>query len=259
MRRGIAFNIALFVLLTNFSFAQSILPRINNVAFIPGEVLEYRVHYGFIDAGEARLEVSKQYKDFGGRACYHVIGTGKSMGAFDWFFKVRDSYESYIDTQALVPWLFIRRVNEGGYIINQNVSFNHFKKTATSEKKPIDTPSRVQDLVSSIYYARTIDFSKAVPGDTFVIHTYLDDETFPLTIKFIGREKVKTKKGTFRCIAFRPMLLEGRVFKEKEGMTVWITDDKNRIPIRAQANLLIGAIKMDLKGYSGLANPVAKE
>ncbi len=254
-------SITAFILFitVNCGFAQSSLPRISNGAFAPGEVLEYRVHYGFIDAGEARLEVSKEYKDFGGRKCYHVIGTGKSMGAFDWFFKVRDSYESYIDTQALVPWLFIRRVNEGGYIINQNVSFNHFKKTATSEKKTIDTPSKVQDLVSSFYYARTIDFSKAVPGDTFVIHTYLDDETFPLTIKFLGREKIKTAKGKFRCIMFRPMLLEGRVFKEKEGMTVWVTDDKNRIPIRAQADILVGSVKMDLKDYQGLANPLAKE
>ena len=249
----------IFSLAVSYCIAQSSLPRIPNVAFAPGEVLEYRVHYGFIDAGEARLEVGRDYKDFGGRKCYHVIGTGRSMGAFDWFFKVRDSYESYIDTQAMVPWMFIRRVNEGGYTINQNVSFNHFKQTATSEKKTIATPTRVQDLVSSFYYARTIDFSKAVPGDTFVIHTYLDDETFPLTIKFLGREKVKTSKGNFRCIAFRPMLLEGRVFKEKEGMTVWVTDDKNRIPVRAQADILIGSVKMDLKDYTGIANPIAKD
>lgn len=248
-----------FFIAVSYCLAQSGLPRIPNVAFAPGEVLVYRVHYGFIDAGEARLEVSKEYKDFGGRKCYHVIGTGRSMGAFDWFFKVRDSYESYIDTQALVPWLFIRRTNEGGYTINQNVSFNHFKKTATSEKKTIETPSRVQDLVSAFYYARTIDFSKAAPGDTFVIHTYLDDETFPLTIKFIGRETLKTAKGKFRCIVFRPMLLEGRVFKEKEGMTMWVTDDKNRIPVRAQADILVGSVKMDLKGYEGLLNPLAKE
>ncbi len=248
-----------FFIAVSSALSQAALPSIQNAAFAPGEILEYRVHYGFIDAGEARLEVSKDYKEFGGRTCYHVIGTGKSMGAFDWFFKVRDRYESYIDTQALVPWLFIRRVNEGGYTINQNVSFNHYKKTATSEKKTIATPGHVQDLVSSFYYARTIDFSKAAPGDTFVIHTYLDDETFPLTIKFIGRETIKTAKGKFRCIAFRPMLLEGRVFKEKEGMTVWITDDKNRIPIRAEAELFVGSVKMDLKSYEGLVNPIAKE
>ncbi len=258
MKKNFALAIAL-VFAISFCSAQVALHRIPNEAFAPGEVLVYRVHYGFIDAGEARLEVSKDYKDFGGRKCYHVIGTGRSMGAFDWFFKVRDTYESYIDTQALVPWLFIRRVNEGGYTINQNVSFNHAKKTATSEKKTIDTPNRVQDLVSAFYYSRTIDFTKAAPGDTFVIHTYLDDETFPLTIKYLGRETIKTAKGKFRCIAFRPMLLEGRVFKEKEGMTVWVTDDKNRIPIRAQADILVGSVKMDLKGYEGLSNPLAKE
>lgn len=233
------------------------LKKVKNEAFTANEVLEYRVHYGFMDAGEARLEVAPDMKAMGGRTCYRVIGTGNSVGAFDWFFKVRDHYESYIDSEALVPWLFIRRIEEGGYSKSQNVSFNHFKSTATSEKKTVETPSHVQDLISALYYARTFDFANAAPGDTFLINTYLDDETYPLVIKYIGKETIKTQMGKFRCIVFKPYLASGRVFKEKEGMTVWITDDKNRIPVRAQADILVGSIKMDLKGYRGLSNPVA--
>ena len=246
----------LFLIIPALMYAQP-LKRVKNEAFIPNEVLEYRVHYGFMDAGEARLEVAPDMKTMGGRSCYRVIGTGNSVGAFDWFFKVRDHYESYIDSEALVPWLFIRRIQEGGYSKSQNVSFNHFRSTATSEEKTISTPSHVQDLISSLYYARTFDFANAAVGDTFAINTYLDDETFPLVIKYLGKETIKTKMGKFRCIVFKPYLSSGRVFKEKEGMTVWITDDKNRIPVRAQADILIGSIKMDLKSYKGLANPVA--
>ena len=237
--------------------AQNGLTKVKNQAFGPNEVLEYRVHYGFIDAGTARLEVDPVMKNLGGRSCFRVLGTGKSVGAFDWFFKVRDHYESYIDSESMVPWLFIRKIEEGSYSKNQNVSFNHFKATATSEKKTIRTPGQVQDLISAFYYARTLDFEHAAVGDTFLIQCYLDDETFPMVIKYAGKETIKTKLGTFRCVVFKPYLLEGRVFKEKEGMTIWVTDDKNKIPVRAQAEIMVGSIKMDITSYKGLLNPVA--
>jgi hypothetical protein len=246
-----------FVLLSFHSIAQVPLRKVNNEAFDVNEVLEYRVHYGFIDAGEARLEIFPDMKKIGNRNCYHVLGSGKSTGAFDWFFKVRDHYESYIDAEAIVPWLFIRKIEEGGYKKSQNVSFNHYKGLATSEKKSINTPNNIQDLISAFYYSRTLPFETATPGDTFSITTYLDDETFPVVVKYIGKETIKTKLGTFRCIVFKPFLLQGRVFKEQEGMTIWVTDDKNKIPVRAQANVLVGSVSMDLKSYKGLVNPIA--
>src|SRR6185436_1096516 len=200
-------------ILSAFSTAQSagqkVLRTINNQAFRPGEKLKFRIHYGFVDAGEATLEVSKDMKNIGGRDCYHVIGNGRTKGAFDWFFEVRDRYESVIDKQALVPWLFVRRVNEGGYIINQNVSFNHFHDSASSEKKTIAIPENTQDLISAFYYARNIDFSSAKEGDVFPITGYLDDEVIPLNLKYLGKEDVESKKGTFHCIKVRPMLMEG--------------------------------------------------
>lgn len=238
-------------------FGQESESRFRTPAFGTSEVLEYRVHYGFVDAGKARLEVDPQLKSIGGRTCFRVVGTGRSVGAFDWFFKVRDHYESYIDTESMVPWMFIRKIEEGGYRKHQHVTFNHQKSTATSEKKTIPIPSSVQDLISAFYYARTLDFENASIGQTFTIPCYLDDETFPMVIKYSGKQKVKTDAGTFNCIVFKPYLLEGRVFKEQEGMTVWVTDDKNRIPVRAQAEILVGSIKMDLTSYKGVLNPLA--
>ena len=252
--RKLILSVTLILLTMLDSSAQK---KVVNEAYQPKEMLEYRVHYGFVDAGVAKLEVAPELKDFNGRQCLHVIGTGRSTGAFDWFFSVRDRYESYIDTESLLPWMFIRKVDEGGYTIDQKVRFNHANKTATSEKKTISTRGHVQDLLSAFYYARTLDFNNAQPGDTFHIDTYLDDEIFPLVIKYTGKETIKCKAGKFRCIVFHPMLLEGRVFKEQEGMTIWVSDDKNRIPIRAQADILIGSIKMDLKNFSGVASPLA--
>ncbi len=239
------------------SNAQKTLRTIPNQAFKPGEKLTFRIHYGIVDAGEATLEVDKDYTKMGARDCYHVVGTGKTVGAFNWFFKVRDRYESIIDKQALIPWMFIRRVNEGGYIINQNVSFNHYKDSVTSEKKTISVPEYTQDLISAFYYARNLDFSNAKEGDEFPINGYLDDAVIPLNIKYIGKEEVETDQGTFRCLKFHPMLQEGRVFKEKEDMTVWISDDKNRLPVRVQTDILVGSIKMDLVDYENLNNEPA--
>ena len=247
----------LFYLAVSKSFAQdSTLRTISNEAFSTNEVLEYRVHYGFIDAGEARLEVMPQTATFANRKVYHVVGTGQTKGAFDWFFKVRDRYESYIDSQAILPWYFVRRVDEGGYKINQNVTFNHYKNTAISEKATISVPHHVQDLVSAYYFARTLNFDTAKTGDVYPFSAYLDDEVINMSIKYLGKEKVKTKLGTFNCIKFCPVLLVGRVFKDSDDMTIWVTDDKNRIVVRAEASIIVGSVKMDLKDYSGLANPL---
>ncbi len=251
--------ILFFVNFLSTSAAQNDLRKINNEAFRAGEFLKYRIHYGIIDAGEAVLEIKEELKKFGGRDCFHMIGSGKSVGAFNWFFKVRDRYESVVDKEAMVPWLFIRRVNEGGYIINQNVSFNHYTDSAKSDKTTISIPDNTQDLISSFYYARTLDFSQAKEGDVFQITGYLDDAIIPLNLKFIGREKINSKKGKFNCIKLRPMLQEGRVFKDKEDMTIWVSDDKNKIPIRVQTNVLIGSIKMDIVDYSNLLNSPAIE
>jgi len=250
----------------NSSDGQKVLRTVSNSAFKPGEKLKFRIHYGFVDAGEATLEVAPDYKNIGGRDCYHVIGTGTTVGAFSWFFEVRDRYESVIDKQALIPWLFIRRVDEGGFIINENVTFNHFQNKAqsngTRNNKDIDRkidslPDNIQDMISAFYYARTIDFSNAKEGDVFPINGLIDNEVFPMNLMYAGKEDIKYKKGVFHCLKFHPMLQEGRVFKKKEDMTVWISDDKNRIPVKVESQILVGSIEMDLSDYENLSNEPA--
>lgn len=246
--------------LQNNNSPETFTPKKNN-AFKKGEVLTYRLHYGVIDAGVATLEVTQESREFGGRPTYHVVGIGKSTGAFDWFFKVRDRYESYIDQEALLPMAFIRRVEEGGYKINQNYVYNHYKKQVISDGKTFDVPkdiNDIQDMISAFYFARCIDFSNAKSGNIYTVNSFVDNEIFPLKIKYIGKETISTSLGKFRCIKFRPVIQKGRIFKDEEDLNVWISDDNNRIPIRAQANILVGSVKMDLQDYKGLANPMAK-
>ena len=113
-----------------------------------------------------------------------------------------------------------------------------------------------QDLLSAFYYARTLDLQNAKTGQEYVINTFFDREMYPLKIKFLGKEIVKTKLGRFSCLKFRPLVEEGRVFKEEEDMTIWISDDANKVPIRVKSNLLVGSINMDLVEYENLVGPL---
>jgi hypothetical protein len=235
------------------------LPKMKNEAFKRGELLSFRLHYGIIDAGTATLGITEEAREIAGRKTYHMVGIGASKGTFDFFYKVRDRYETYIDEEALVPWVFVRRVNEGGYKIEQDYVFNRFQnKVSVGGGETFSVEPNMQDMLSAFYHARAMDLSSAKPGDIFEIKCFMDKEVWPLKIKFINRENVTTDAGTFRCLKFRPIVQQGRVFKKEEDLNIWITDDKNHIPVKGQADVLVGSIKMELTDYKGLANPVAK-
>lgn len=235
------------------------MPWRKSQAFSDGEYLKFVLHYGIIDAGEAELKVKKSPVKFEGRDAYHIVGTGKSIGAFNWFFKVRDRYETYLDVDGVFPWRFIRDIQEGGYDKKQSYSFYQNKAAVKTNKgNTYKIPNYSQDMLSTFYYARTLDFTDNYVGKVFTIPTFVDDEVFPLKIRYIGNETIEIRNGTYRCMKFVPVLQEGRIFEEEEDMTVWITDDMNRIPVLIQAKVLVGSIKMELTEYKNLANPIAK-
>ncbi len=232
--------------------------KITNESFKAGEKLTYKMHYGVMDAGVATLEVKETDKTINGRPLLHVVGKGKSISTFDWFFKVRDRYESYVDKEGMFPWIFIRRVYEGGFEINQDYTFYQHKKQVNTGEEKVDVPANVQDMLSAFYYARTLDFDNAKVGDEFEIDCIVDGETWPLKIKYKGEDNVKIRKGKFKCLKFVPVIQEGRIWKDEEDLTVWITNDKNKIPLLAKTKILVGSIKMELSDYEGLAAPISK-
>lgn len=233
--------------------------NIKHGAFKPGEKLTYRLTYGAFDAGEATLSVVETKKTIKGRPLWRMVGTGKTVSAFEWFYKVDDLYESYMDVDAMVPWVFKRRVDEGGFKISQDYTFFQHKNTVETEKGAThNVPDKVQDMISAFYYARTFDFSKAKVGEEFMVNIFLDDELFPTKIKYMGLETIRTRKGKYKCHVFAPVVIEGRVFENEDAMRVWITADGNKIPIMAKAKIKVGTIKMHLVGWQGLANPMVE-
>jgi len=230
---------------------------IRNYAFQSGEQISFTVFYNviglYVNAGTATFSVNAE--KLNNEPVYHLIGEGTSNSRYDWIFKVRDKYESYIDTNNLQPIKFIRNVNEGGYKINENVSFNRQANTATSEKGTVKVPNCIQDVLSAIYYARNINFEKYKPEDKIPFTMFLDNEIFNLYIKYLGKETIKTRFGKFRAIKFKPLLVKGTLFEGGEKMTVWVSDDANHVPLRIESPIVVGSVKVDMMGYKNLRYP----
>lgn len=234
---------------------------IRNTSFSIGEQVYYKVSYNWnslwLNAGEVSFKVNEGF--FNNAPCYHMIGSGSTYKSYDMFYKVRDTYESYVDMKTLKPLRFIRNVNEGGYTINQNVVFKHDVNEAVSGKGTFLIPDCVQDVLSAIYFARNIDFSKYAKNDTIPVTLFLDDELYPVYIRYLGKEVVDTRNGKYSCIKFSPLLIEGTIFKGGEEMQVWVTDDNNKIPVRVESPIIVGSVYAELYKYSGLRNPVTSK
>ncbi|NQX82787.1 MAG: DUF3108 domain-containing protein [Flavobacteriaceae bacterium] len=249
--RGFIFSFTLFF--TVLSQAQT-----SDSSFKGGEYLRYKLHYGLIDIGYSTVELKETIKD--GIVAYHVDGHGITVGMASLFFKVKDNYQTYFRKDNGAPLHFIRRVNEGGYIISRDIYFDHNKgeaKVIDHKRKTTQTLEigAVQDLVSTVYHLRNINTDTLKIGEEIKVKMFLDFETFTLVLKYKGKETIRSKVGKIRCKIYKPMVQAGRIFKENESLTMWISDDNNKIPIRIKASLAIGALKADLTEYRGLVNP----
>jgi len=233
------------------------LKRSKILPFAPGEKLEYIMHYGLLNAGIAELHVKSTSRVFNNeRKAINMVGKGWTTGATNWFFKVKDHYETYMDIEKMEALYFKRRVDEGGYIINQDYFFNQdSNQVMTQENKNFEVPDGVQDMLSSFYFMRTLDFSNVKIDDIFIVPAFVDNKVEYLRIKYKGKEEIEIRNGKYRCLKFNPLVLKGRVFKADEDLTVWISDDDNKIPVLIQSKIIVGSIKAELSAYEGLKHP----
>ncbi|SDE96102.1 Protein of unknown function [Pricia antarctica] len=228
--------------------------------FQPGEWLKFRMHYGLLNASYATLHVKSN--TIKGVPVYHVVGKGATTGFASLFFKVDDTYESYFGMEDMKPYRFVRKIDEGGYTKDYEINFDHQKDTAVlNDKKNKKTYSfnlqdSIQDLLSAFYYLRNnYDPKDLVEGEAVNLKMLFDDDgIFDFKLKYIGTEVLKTKFGKVECYKFRPLVQSGRIFKEQESLALWVSTDDNRIPVRIQADLAVGSIKVDLEAYNGLKN-----
>jgi hypothetical protein len=229
-----------------------------NTSFRPTEKVTFYVFYTlagiWVHAGNVTFTVN--LASLNGQTVYHVIGDGSTLPGYDWIYRVRDRYESYIDTSSLIPLRFIRNVDEGGYRIYENVTFYPESNTAVTRNGVYKVPNCVQDVLSEVYMARNIDFNKYKAGDLIPFDLFLDNKVYNMYIRYMGKEVVKSRYGKFRCIKFKPLLLKGSIFEGGEKMTVWVTDDANHLPIRIESPISVGSVKVDMMEYRNIRYPL---
>jgi len=245
------------LLLSGTTVAQNDFCSARNTSFKDGEQLTFRVFYNasfiWINAGNASFITKTEELD--GHKVYHITGEGKTAKSYELFYKVKDKYETYIDKETMSPDRFIRNVHEGGTRIKQDVTFDRKNGAATSNGKVFNIPKCTQDVLSAIYFARNINYNKYSPGDRIPFKMFLDDKLYSLYIKYMGKEQITTKMGTYNSIKIVPLLIEGTIFDGGEKMTVWVSDDQNHVPLRVDSPILVGSIKVDLIAYDNLRNP----
>ncbi|MBL4652063.1 MAG: DUF3108 domain-containing protein [Flavobacteriales bacterium] len=241
--------------------------EISNKPFQDGELLTYNVSYdwGFItlNAGEVVFEVNEENK-FDNRV-YHLEGTGRTYENYDWMYKVRDKYDTWVDTTDLSTFLFYRTANEGGKKYANYYTFNReidsiYTKSITEKETVYDTlayENCLFDVLSLVYYCRTIDFTSLELNQKIPLTLILDGKRTEIYVRYLGTELQEIEDiGTFNTVKFSALLIEGAMFSGGEDMYIWLTDDKNRFPVRVQADILIGSVNAILKEYSSLKYPL---
>lgn len=240
------------------AFVQEDYRIVENEAFKTGEFLKWRFFYDSwlagITAGYGVAEVKNTDKEFNGRPVYYIDTEGYSKGMFNWFFKVRDSFDSYVDKEFLAPHYFVRQTREGGYKKEDEYRFNQEENYVVSRTDSIAAPPYLQDFISAIYFTRTLSSDTLEYGDIIPVSFFLDDSVYTSAIVYEGKEIVKIKLGIFRCLRFRPGMATGEVFSDKYPMTLWVTDDKNHVPVLAKSAVVVGNLKAELMEFRGLAN-----
>lgn len=247
------FSLLLFI--TSASFAQK-LPYLAESSFQEGEELTYRLKYGILSAAEGVLKVEKTNLQFENKPTYHLVAYGKTAGAFNVFFTVNNRYDSYIDKKTFLPYYYTEKIQEGKYRRNDKINFDQKGRKISGNKGEFKGAEQTFDLLSAYYFARNLDLSTVKVGDSFKLNYFLSDEVTSLGITYVGKEQIKTPLGTFNCLKFNPEIAPGRIFRKDSKLYLWVTDDGNRIPVKARVEILIGSVTLELTDTKGLKYPL---
>ncbi len=239
---------------------------VKNTSFGTGEVLEYRVNFGFFTVGKASTVVEKSIYTKNDRPCYKVDAYGETLGFVSWITKVNDQWGAYVDTAALVTHVSYRKIKEGNYRKDELITYDHDKQEAAvkvrnkktgvyEEPKYYKTPDNVRDMVAGFLYLRVIDFNKNYKkGDTLAISGFFEDTPYNMKIIYDGKETIKTKVGKISCHRLVPIMPDNKIFDGENSITCWMSDDGNRVPVKIQAKMFIGSTGIELTGFKGLRN-----
>ncbi len=240
-----------------------------NHTFKEGEFLSYEISYNWgpiwVDAGLVNFSIAPD--TYAGKNVWHLKSSGKTYKSYDFFFKVVDYYDAWIDPETFHPYEFRRSVNEGGYNLLNILRYDRNGQTVFSSTKTNNNPVRFDTLkpgpcvynpLSAVYVARTLDISGLKHDARIPVSVLIDDSTYEIYIRYLGKEVVESRDGKkYRCIKFAAKMVKGTIFRGDEDVVVWVTDDDNRIPVYIEAKIIVGTVKAYLKETHGLRNPIS--
>jgi len=231
-------------------------------SYQPGEKANYAIHYGVVQGGIATLELKPD--TFMGKETYRCVFLGKTTGMADAIFRVKDIYESYIDPVTELPVFSIRNVQEGRYKRYNEVIFDHHSRAdsaiLTSNLTGVHiTEQGIHDILSCFYYFRNHhlpEYNKLKKGDMITIMTWFTDELYPIRLRYLGTDEVRTKVGRIKCLKFNPVTEKGRLFKTEDDVSFWFSADKNYLPVKVRFDIFVGSFTAEITGYEGLKFPL---
>ena len=227
---------------------KSYLRSLQNSSFGIGEKLQYDLKYGFLDAGTAKLDVV-EILPFNGRDCYKITSEMKTNKTFSRFFKVDDFVFSYIDVKGIFLWYHEKHVHEGNYISDKIVTFDYENGLVYENSDTLEVTPFTQDVLSIFYYLRILDFKV---GDSFDIQNYADGKHYPLNVQISKQENVKVPAGEYRCLKVEPIYTGDKKYKPKGQLTMWLSNDNHKLPVKIKSKIAVGSIIMELRQTSGL-------
>jgi len=220
--------------------------NVENIAFGVGEKLQFDIGYGFINAGYATMEV-RELIEYEGRPCYRIVSTANSNKFFSSFYKVEDQVTSVVDAVGIFSWYFEKNLREGSYRSDRFYTLDQVDHKAYNDKDTVDIARYTQDALSVLYYARTQNLKV---GESVYIDNFTDGENYPLEVRVLRKETIKVKAGKFDCVVVEPLLQTAGIFKHEGKLTVWLTDDRLKLPVLMKSKVLVGSISAELTGYT---------
>ncbi len=233
--------------------------QIENNSFGLGEKYHYKVKYGPLTIGVADVFVDNKVYSVNDRPCYKIDVLGKTAGLTD-LFHVKNLYRSYVDTVSIVPQKFVYSAREGDFKRDQSMLFDHTtNKVVKYEKEKQNTfkvPDNIQDVISGYYYLRTLDLAGLKMGQSVSAPLFFDEDLYEMKVKYAGKAIIRTRFGKINVIKLHPILPKNKLFEGEEAIRIYVSNDKNRVPIQIEVDFSIGKVVMELKDYENTKTPL---
>ncbi|RUA31283.1 MAG: DUF3108 domain-containing protein [Bacteroidetes bacterium] len=242
-------------------------PEIKNIPFGAGEEIEYKIYYSFITVGRGKIKVHKNPYKINNRAAYKVDVRAKTTGMVDWVAKIDDHWGGYIDTASLVPHQAYRFIKEGKYRKNEIVKYDHNSQMLEiksmgrndddfGEPMYYEFPPQIRDLISGFAYFRAVDFDTLMPNDTIKIPAFFEDTFYNLEIVYLGDETLDLEIGKVRAHKVSPVMPETKIFDGENSIMGWFSADKNKIPLKINAELYVGSGGLEITSFRNIKYPI---